>query len=187
MAGAYLGPRLPPSLSFKPGPLHRLDKPTSGVIVFSAALEGARIFSALLREGRLKKYYLALVEGRLRGPEFWEDPLAREGERPRIARTRVRPLAELGGRTLILAELLTGRTHQIRAQAAARGHPLEGDLRYGGSPGNGGPWLHAWKLELGEGARLFPGPVPPLISAPPPEAFLRRLGPPGLEALREGP
>ncbi|MDR1318503.1 MAG: RluA family pseudouridine synthase, partial [Treponema sp.] len=75
---AALAGRLAPSLSFRPGPLHRLDKPTSGVIVFSSSLEGARFFSALLREGRVKKYYLALVEGIVEGPEIWEDKLVRD-------------------------------------------------------------------------------------------------------------
>ncbi|MDR3146070.1 MAG: RluA family pseudouridine synthase, partial [Treponema sp.] len=54
---AYLGPKRSPSLSFRPGPLHRLDKPAGGVIVFSASLAGARYFSALLREGRIVKRY----------------------------------------------------------------------------------------------------------------------------------
>ncbi len=56
---------LPRSLSFKPSPLHRLDKPTSGAIVFSQTLEGAKLFSALLRERKLEKTYIAIVEGRL--------------------------------------------------------------------------------------------------------------------------
>jgi len=56
---------LPRSLSFKPGPLHRLDKPTSGAIVFSQTLEGAKIFSALLRERKIEKSYIAIVEGRI--------------------------------------------------------------------------------------------------------------------------
>jgi 23S rRNA pseudouridine955/2504/2580 synthase len=56
---------LPRSLSFRPGPLHRLDKPTSGAIVFSLTLEGAKLFSALLRERKLEKTYIAIVEGRI--------------------------------------------------------------------------------------------------------------------------
>ncbi|MDR2575247.1 MAG: RluA family pseudouridine synthase [Treponema sp.] len=54
---------LPRSLSFRPGPLHRLDKPTSGAIVFSQTLEGARLFSALLRERKIEKTYITIVEG----------------------------------------------------------------------------------------------------------------------------
>ncbi|MDR2210601.1 MAG: RluA family pseudouridine synthase, partial [Spirochaetaceae bacterium] len=69
---AYLGPKRSPSLSFRPGPLHRLDRPASGVIVFSVSLAGARYFSALLREGRILKRYLALLDGAVTEPACWE-------------------------------------------------------------------------------------------------------------------
>jgi 23S rRNA pseudouridine955/2504/2580 synthase len=191
---AYLAGRLPPSLSFRPGPLHRLDKPSSGVIVFSTGLEGARRFSALMREGRLRKQYLAIVEGRIERSEIWHDELVRDnarrktfaagpeaaaagGEKFRSAVTRARPLAANAGYTLLLAEIGTGRTHQIRAQAAAHGHPLAGDVKYGGRGGTrrGGEWfLHAWKLEREEPAqdesvRLL------AVTAPPPPAFQQRI------------
>jgi 23S rRNA pseudouridine955/2504/2580 synthase len=55
MVRAYLEPKLPPSLSFRPGPLHRLDRPSSGVIAFSTSLEGARVFSAMLRKRMITK------------------------------------------------------------------------------------------------------------------------------------
>ena len=187
----YLKPKLPPSLSFRPGPLHRLDKPSSGAIVFSTNLRGARFFSALMRQRKIKKSYLALVEGVIKKDEVWQDELARdqdlkktftndskgrlrEGE-TKTALTRVSPLAGnsaclQAGSTLILAEIETGRTHQIRAQAAARGHPLLGDKKYGGKPfpGGGGFLLHAWRMECNYWA-----PVPCLIEAPLPDDFRR--------------
>jgi 23S rRNA pseudouridine955/2504/2580 synthase len=178
---SYLGGKLPPSLSFKPGPLHRLDKPTSGVIVFSSSLEGARYFSALLREGRVKKRYLALVDGKLDGPAVWEDPLLRDrkmnktlqgtGEGAKNARTRVFPLAFSPRYSLILAEIKTGRTHQIRAQGAIHGFPLAGDRKYGGSPLNGGFLLHAYTLEFQEAGN----PAPLILSAPLPERFQQKI------------
>ncbi|MDR3147510.1 MAG: RluA family pseudouridine synthase [Treponema sp.] len=144
---AYLAPKLPPSLSFRPGPLHRLDKPTSGIVIFSVSLKGARYFSALLREGRVHKQYLALVEGRVEGPGRWEDPLLRDREQRRTlvsaggkpARTAYTPLAWSPGSpghgySLLLLEPETGRGHQIRAQAAFHSHPLAGDSAYGGRP-----------------------------------------------------
>jgi len=75
---SYLAPKLPPSLSFRPGPLHRLDKPSSGIIAFSTNLQGARIFSSLLRERKIKKFYLTLVEGVIEKAETWRDELIRE-------------------------------------------------------------------------------------------------------------
>jgi 23S rRNA pseudouridine955/2504/2580 synthase len=192
---SYLKDKLPPSLSFRPGPLHRLDKPTSGAIAFSASLEGARHFSALLREGRIRKRYLAIVEGKLDGEEYWEDLLIRDKEAgktqvaaekdeaggfpvsAREARTRVFPLAANTLRvyetyTLIEAELYTGRTHQIRSQAAAHGRPLAGDRKYGGRFLEGGFLLHARTLEI----PAFPGLETPLvIHAPLPERFRRAI------------
>jgi 23S rRNA pseudouridine955/2504/2580 synthase len=181
----YLKPRLPPSLSFKPGPLHRLDRPTSGIIVFSTSLEGARRFSALIRERKLRKEYLAITDGIIQGTwNTWIDKLVRDREvkktlapgagekRFREAVSRVRPLAAAGDHTLILAEIETGRTHQIRAQAAARGHPLSGDRKYGGSPLSGGFCLHARALEFPDRTdeTAFPG-LPRRIEAPLPEGF----------------
>jgi 23S rRNA pseudouridine955/2504/2580 synthase len=190
MVRSYLAGTLPPSLSFKPGPLHRLDKPTSGVIVFSSDLEGARFFSAMLREGRVKKQYLAIADGALAKAETWEDSLVRDTDAKKTktasptalaarsgagnakeARTGITPLAVSTGGThsLFLAEILTGRTHQIRAQAAARGHPLSGDKKYGGGPG--GFFLHAWKIEIPPR-----GSTSPLcITAPLPLRFRRKI------------
>jgi 23S rRNA pseudouridine955/2504/2580 synthase len=172
----------------------------------------------------VKKYYLALVEGIVEGPEIWEDSLVRDGAagktliaegpgcprpvpagggngckgetpdaggafigraKPQRALTRVSPLKSLAaekqggggasfpaGFSLILAEIETGRTHQIRAQAAARGHPLAGDKKYGGHYQPGGFLLHAWKLEFPD----TPGRgLPRSITAPPPENFRARI------------
>ncbi|MDR2096525.1 MAG: RluA family pseudouridine synthase [Treponema sp.] len=184
----YLTGRLRPSLSFRPGPLHRLDTGTSGIIVFSTSLEGARCFSALIREGKVRKRYLALVDGLIGGPELWEDSLVRDrdGRKTLVAaslaaeeaggakkaRTAVRPLAvSETGYTLILAEIETGRTHQIRSQAASRGHPLAGDLKYGGSFQAGGFFLHAFSLDTDGNS-----PEMPLsVTAAPPERFLKKI------------
>ena len=140
---SYLEGKIPASLSFRPGPLHRLDRMSSGVIVFSVNLEGAKRFSAMMREGRIKKYYLALVEGTIEKAEVWQDELERDhnnkktilgtpGGKVKTGLAFVKPLAGNGRCTLILVEIKTGRTHQIRVQAASRGHPLPGDKKYGG-------------------------------------------------------
>jgi 23S rRNA pseudouridine955/2504/2580 synthase len=190
LARRYLAPKLSSSLSFQPGPLHRLDKPVSGIMVFSKSLEGARDFSSLLRERRVRKTYLALLEGILPRDETWEDALIRKpgksfvfpggspangGAAPKEARTRVYPLAgtaAAGGLTLVRLELDTGRTHQIRVQAAAHGHPLAGDRKYGGAPRKGGFLLHAHSLELP--GRVLPG-LPRRLEAPLPEYFAETI------------
>jgi 23S rRNA pseudouridine955/2504/2580 synthase len=174
----YLENTLPPSLSFRPGPLHRLEKPSSGIVVFAKNLEGARRFSALLAERRPGKYYLALAEGALDGPERWEDTLAGKD-----AVTWVRPLGRSAGHTLLLAKIETGRTHQIRAQGARRGHPLAGDRKYGGHGEEF--FLHAWTMDvpaaaLGPEGDGLPGGGGPeayyRVTSPPPGPFRRRIG-----------
>jgi len=176
---AWLAGKLPASLSFKPGPLHRLDRPTSGIIAFSESLQGAQLFTRLLRERRIKKTYLAIIEGPIGGDEEWQDELSRNTTLKKTfatdrtaetqnAFTAVTTLASNGLYSLIEAHIVTGRTHQIRAQAASHGHPLAGDVKYGGHkiPG-GGFFLHAWKMELEECPAGFPQP----LVAPLPDAF----------------
>jgi 23S rRNA pseudouridine955/2504/2580 synthase len=184
---AWLAGKLPASLSFKPGPLHRLDRPTSGIIAFSETLEGAQLFSRLLRERKVKKTYLAIVEGTVSNDEEWQDELSRDTslkktftgdtlEQTKNALTAVKTLASNGLYSLIEAHIVTGRTHQIRAQAASHGHPLAGDVKYGGrripqltTPG--GFFLHAWKMELEENPAGFPQP----LAAPLPDSFRSQI------------
>ncbi len=193
--------KLEPSLSFKPGPLHRLDRGTSGLVAFSVSIRGARVFSEALRSRRIRKRYLAILEGVLSGVEEWTDELERDGDArttrvvarktavstpvetavetgaernegtTKTATTRAMSLAQEGGRTLALVEIGTGRTHQIRSQAAARKHPLLGDVKYGGSFADGGFFLHAYELAIPEGLGLN---LPPFLIAAPPSRFLRR-------------
>ncbi len=123
---------------------HRLDRPVSGVIVFAKNVRAARRISEQF-EGRLvEKRYWALVEGDVQPDEAtWTDHVKKiEGE-PRsvvvdhtdpagkVAILKYRVLQRLVARTLLEIELETGRTHQIRVQAAGRGHPLLGDELYG--------------------------------------------------------
>jgi 23S rRNA pseudouridine955/2504/2580 synthase len=198
---AYLSGKLPASLSYRSGPLHRLDKPTSGIIVFGVSLEGSRHFSALLAEGKIRKRYLAILEGKVTEDQVWEDTLYRDksaqktfvksaqkiyvkeaDSRARRALTRVSPLAwaERGGcsYTYVRLEIETGRTHQIRAQAACRRRPLVGDRKYGGSRFNGrGFFLHAAELELPEEAaeNISLKDFPLVIKAPLPKAFAQAV------------
>lgn len=171
MVLSFLRGKISRSLSFTPGPLHRLDKPSSGIVVFSENIEGARLFSALMRERKIKKTYLAVIEGSLKHEETWEDCLVRdkktkktfvssESKSGKNAITKVTPIAAFKNYSLIKAEISTGRTHQIRAQAAFHGLPLAGDIKYGGH-GKDGLFLHAWKMEF----------LDVSLEAPPPKAF----------------
>jgi 23S rRNA pseudouridine955/2504/2580 synthase len=181
----YLAEKLPASISFRPGPIHRLDTPTSGIILFSTSLRGARYFSALIRERQVKKQYLALVDGNLEAPQHWDDRLVRDRNTAKTivtqeqdaqrAETAVFPLATTPGYSLILASIHTGRTHQIRSQAAFHGHPLVGDRKYGGSFQSGGLLLHAYTLEFPVTEDTDRLGLPEILKAPPPDAFHRRI------------
>ena len=184
---SYLKPKIPESLSFNPGPLHRLDRPTSGLIVFSKDLEGARFFSSLLRDQKIRKYYLAILDGICNiNDEIWEDDLYRDKnikktftdakgpEKKERAVTRVKTLAVAKAHTLIQAEIITGKTHQIRSQASARKHPLSGDRKYGSKRTDSGSfYLHAWKLELPDTG--LPEALPRHFEAPLPQDFANAI------------
>lgn len=142
------------SLSFKSGPLHRIDKFTTGLVAFSQSLQGAKWFSENIKNHSIKKTYLAIVENFLPENEFTiNDTIA---EKP--ACTKIKKIAQgiFCGKEISLAKIQieTGRKHQIRIHCASRGFPLLGDKLYGGTKiPNGefsscGFFLHAWKLEF---------------------------------------
>ena len=171
------------SLAFSPGPLHRLDRNTSGIVTFPRSSRGARVFSEMLRQGRIRKTYLAVLSGRLEGEQYWVDLVTRDSERRlssvqpfgtlreigdegQVAKTSVQPLLVSAESTLAAIVIETGRTHQIRTQAAAHGHPLLGDAKYGGPFRKGGYLLHARSLAFAEPPFAD---CPPEVEAPLPE------------------
>ncbi|GMO54000.1 MAG: RluA family pseudouridine synthase [Treponemataceae bacterium] len=161
------------SLSFVPAPLHRLDKDTTGILVCSQDLAGARWFSEALRNRLIRKTYLAVVEGNFHGSQIWRDTMQESG---RAAVTLAKSLAAgvAGGRAVSLAEfeIETGRKHQIRKQSAARGFPLLGDTRYGEDSATCGYFLHAREMAFPADNPLG---VPRVIAAPLPDDFQQFL------------
>lgn len=124
--------------------VHRLDQVVAGLMVYALRSKSASELSRQIREGEFHKQYLAVVTGDL--PEEGElrhllmrDPAQRKtyavsepqkGAQEAVLRYRV--LGRAGDRSLVKIELITGRTHQIRAQFSAIGCPLVGDGKYGG-------------------------------------------------------
>ncbi len=161
---AYIPMNQEKSLSFKPGPVHRLDRNTSGIVLFSLSLAGARILSTFIKEGRAEKYYAALFSGRIKKKETWNDYLIRDPvkkvslgistsrdaciRKGKIAESIVFPLISTDKSTLAFCRLITGRTHQIRIQGALHGHPLVGDRKYGGPALLNQYILHAFCFRL---------------------------------------
>lgn len=123
------------------GVVHRLDKETSGALVFARSRKAMVSLQAQLRAHTVDRRYVAVVEGNLEGDQGTFDwPILEEGERrKRVARegetgikaiTDWKVLERFGIATLVEARLRTGRTHQIRIHFSHAGHPLVGDQVY---------------------------------------------------------
>jgi 23S rRNA pseudouridine1911/1915/1917 synthase len=145
----------------RPGIVHRLDRDTSGLMLVARTDEMHRRLGELIRARRVRREYLALVEGTPRSRSGTIDaPLGRDYRAPerravggrgaRQARTHFEVLEALPADALVMARLETGRTHQVRAHFAAIGHPLCGDPRYGhaGRHGLERQFLHSHRLGL---------------------------------------
>ncbi len=150
---------------WRAGIVHRLDRDTSGLLVVAKGDQVHRALKSLLASRRLRREYLALVDGHLSARAGTIDaPVGRdrrdrlrmsiETENPRAARTHFETERVLPTATLLRVTLETGRTHQIRVHMAAIGHPVSGDPLYGtaGRYGLERQFLHAAHL-------AFPHPV----------------------------
>jgi len=146
----------------RPWLLHRLDRETSGVVLFARTEEARRSLVRQFQQRQIVKRYLAIIgrglaisSGEIDAP-LCRDPIDRRrvivSPAGKPARTSYQVLAAQNGFSLVLAEPLTGRTHQIRAHLAFRSAPLAGDLTYGGATeatqaaGIARVQLHAWEL-----------------------------------------
>lgn len=171
---------------FTPSPLHRLDRNTSGLVLFGKNGATARELSADMESHAIRKWYLAIVSGRVPASGEISAPVARDAESnitrvvageagAKDALTRYQRIVAVDKSSVVKVELVSGRTHQIRAHFAHLRHPLLGDVKYGGGylsddPAENHQWLHAAGLVMRDGRRFY---------APPPTDFvdvLRREG-----------
>lgn len=130
--------------SFTPALANRIDRGTSGLVMCAKNAESLRILNEKIKSREVKKYYLCIVSGHMPKSEgTLKGYLAKNEEKNKVIIknrefegskeivTKYRVLAENKGFSLLEIELLTGRTHQIRAQFAHISHPLLGDKKYG--------------------------------------------------------
>ena len=140
--------------------VHRLDRDTTGAVLFAKHPFAGSILDKMLEERKIKRTYLAIVHGIMTNRKGTiKEPIGRD--RHHATRRRVSP----GGQTAIThyevlktnrrknlsvvkCQLATGRTHQIRVHFSHIGHPLAGDILYGGKPIFERQALHAVKLEF---------------------------------------
>ena len=148
-------------------PVHRLDREAGGVMVYAKTSRAAGALSAAMTRGEFQKKYLCIVRGR---PEeekgTYRDLLLHDKARNKsfvVKRMRggvkeasleYRLLVEQEGLSLVLVQLHTGRTHQIRVQFASRGMPLLGDGRYGGGGGEMALWSCALSFTHPSGKQM---------------------------------
>jgi 23S rRNA pseudouridine1911/1915/1917 synthase len=167
------------------GLVHRLDRPVSGVVLFARTSKAASRLSEQFREGTVQKTYRAIVEGTVEesSGELMDWVLKEEESNivrivpartpsARECRLRFRRVQSLQDLTLVEIVPATGRSHQIRVQLAAHGHPICGDRKYGSKHAMQGTIaLHAAQLTFDHPTRH----EAVTLSAPDPAAWRRLL------------
>ncbi len=175
--------------TFKPSVCNRLDRNTSGLVLCGKTLSGSQNLSEIIRTREVSKFYRTICVGQLNKTVDLDGYLIKDERSNKVTvsvnkkiaeqtdsgskeadaiRTVIRPLASNENYTLLEVELITGKTHQIRAHLASIGHPLIGDYKYGRREVNDSfkkkfqleyQLLHAYRLEMPDGREII-APLP---------------------------
>ena len=182
--------------TFKPSVCNRLDRNTSGLVLCGKTLSGSQNLSHLIRTRSISKFYRTICVGRLENTQKLDGYLVKDAHTNKVSITKepsgddsdaictiIRPLYGNDAYTMLEVELITGKTHQIRAHLASIGHPIIGDYKYGRPQINSllkkqfgleYQLLHAYRMEFPDGR---------IIIAPLPELFTKLLAGLGLESI----
>ena len=130
--------------AFTPALCNRIDRNTGGIVIAAKTAEALRVLNQKIKDREMDKRYLAIVEGTMKPRDgSLKGYLFKDAKKNRVfvtdtpqngaktCQTNYKTLVQSGGLSLVECELITGRTHQIRAQFAHAGHPLLGDGKYG--------------------------------------------------------
>ena len=178
--------------TFTPSPVNRLDRNTTGLVIFGKTAAALRSFTRLIRQrDGVEKYYLAIICGRLETALVLDDRMKKDERRNvseladssegKEAVTYIRPI-ECGDQfSLVEARILTGRTHQIRFHLANAGFPIAGDSKYGDIRINGRlkkhgittQLLHACRLKFDDSPDIPENLRGKVMEAPAPADFIR--------------
>lgn len=185
--------------TFKPSVCNRLDRNTSGLVLCGKSLRGSQYLSWCIRGRSIRKFYRTICVGNIDTEMTVRGYLNKDTARNKVTvsshaapgsesdfiETRFRPLKSTGAYTLLEVELITGKTHQIRAHLASIGHPLIGDHKYGNAKTNrymkeqfglSCQLLHAYRLvfpETGEAGAFLPATAGNTYISDYPEQFRR--------------
>ena len=134
--------------TYSPSVCNRLDRNTEGLLMCAKTYAASRFFDECIKRHFVRKYYLALCEGEIKEELILDGYIKKDersnkvkvvssGDESRHIKTRIVPLEYSDGHSLLMVELISGKSHQIRAHLASVGHPLAGDIKYGGHPYRG--------------------------------------------------
>lgn len=166
--------------------VHRLDRNTSGLIILAKSSKAAALLTDWIKDGEIRRSYFAIVKGDPGKEGRYEDSLLKNSATNQVfidsagdeAITQFKQLQKLGNSSVMKIELLTGKSHQIRAHFAHHGHALLGDKKYAKKPWSeifGRPALHSWKLSFPETSQYadleIEAPIPEDI-----QGLLKKLG-----------
>lgn len=145
------------------GLIHRLDRPTSGVLIFAKTSKALSRMNEMFKTRDVEKLYWAIVEGKVEQKFERLEHYLRKNQKKNLVTVFTQPtkdakkaileykvLGELDNYTLLEVDLYTGRSHQIRSQLSFIGNPIKGDLKYGSKRSNrdGSISLHARKISF---------------------------------------
>lgn len=178
---------------FKPSICNRLDRNTSGIVLCGKSLAGSQYLNRIIKERSIRKFYRTICVGSITASELIQGYLVKDEKTNKVTvtskkqndeqsaiETAYTPIKNSGKYTLLEVELITGKTHQIRAHLASIGHPLIGDAKYGYEKINRqfsnvslhSQLLHAYRIEFPEctegigtaiSAKVITAPIPTMF------------------------